>query len=362
MADTEIVNTEIIEINDIREITHFKGVSFSQFRKTDVIKELIKSLLDGKVESACYWSAELICSGHFLDLWDTIILFFSKYIHLGNPKLVNYIELRFTQFKHILKNGYLEQELKLRDNIKIRKLFAEIIIIFHYSKKKHPLTEIKIQSTHLDALHSQYKYKAPTLSYINEYLLEEDLKDLIIPLNEFSFNLSLHGKNGLDACYWIEWLIQFEKKCIAQHINILGRRNFPDIPSKFQTDMVFCVWSIILGEAKVRSELIKRMVESSFTLFCLKYSAGSFKKRKYLIYFSVELLTSEISNIPIVEDKSKIEQLLSNLNIIYKQIKKKEVSPGTDYLFTNIKNNNLEKTIVKLDTMNDFQTKFTPRL
>ena len=189
MADTEIVNTEIIEINDIREITHFKGVSFSQFRKTDVIKELIKSLLDGKVESACYWSAELICSGHFLDLWDTIILFFSKYIHLGNPKLVNYIELRFTQFKHILKNGYLEQELKLRDNIKIRKLFAEIIIIFHYYKKKHPLTEIKIQSTHLDALHSQYKYKAPTLSYINEYLLEEDLKDLIIPLNEFSFNL-----------------------------------------------------------------------------------------------------------------------------------------------------------------------------
>jgi hypothetical protein len=193
-------------------------------------------------------------------------------------------------------------------------------------------------------------------------LLEEDLKDLIIPLNEFSFNLSLHGKNGLDACYWIEWLIQFEKKCIAQHINILGRRNFPDIHSKFQKDMVFCVWSIILGESKVRSELIKRMVESSFTLFCLKYSAGSFKKRKYLIYFSVELLTSEISNIPIVEDKSKIEQLLTNLNIIYKQIKKNEVSPGTDYLFTNIKNNNLEKTIVKLDTMNDFQTKFTPRL
>ena len=46
--------------------------------------------------------------------------------------------------KEIIENGYIDNELRLRNNIKIRKLFAEIICILCLSPKKHIVQIIKI--------------------------------------------------------------------------------------------------------------------------------------------------------------------------------------------------------------------------
>ena len=62
------------EINDVRKDSEFRKISFSKFQKTSVKKELLQCLIASKIEPACYWVAELICAGHYLELFVTLLI------------------------------------------------------------------------------------------------------------------------------------------------------------------------------------------------------------------------------------------------------------------------------------------------
>ena len=46
-----------------------------------------------------------------------------------------------------------------------------------------------------------------------------------------------------------------------------------------------------------------------------------------------------------------IENISNKIYIIYREVKKNEITPSTDYLFTGIQRSNLEKSIEKLDKL-----------
>jgi hypothetical protein len=352
------------DINDKRHSKEFKGITFSNYKKSAAKKELLKYLKSGKIEDACYWSAEYICAGHFLELWEILFLFISNNVHLGNPLLPTYLDLRFNDFKSIVNNGYIGNEIKMRNNNKIRRLFAEIICIICQSKKKNSFDAPKIKEIEYGSTHLTTRLKAESILYVhNTFRHSEDPKELFIAVNELAYHITKRIKNANEAFYWVEWITGFESLCKKNSKIKLkgGRRNYA-VENKCQTDIVWLIWDIILNEAYKRNKAIKKIIESLNNLFCIRYQPGSKKKRRFMMYFAISLLTEPFdTKIPLLKNEETVKKMTSKINIIYQIVKKNEIKPATDYLFNNsFTSGNLEKTIDKLDKMSKL-TNLVPR-
>ena len=343
-----------MEINDIREPGQFKGETFSKYKKVDVRNQLIQNMIRGKIEPACYWSAELICAGHFMELWETILHYAGKHIHLGNPKIIPYLEMRFGGFRQIIQQGHHLNELQLRNHPIIRKLFAEVIATLTYSERKHSFESIKINRVEeFDMTQMTERLKAPSMRYAEGLFMKEDPKELYIAINEFCFHLE--NRNMVNACYWVEWVIEFDLICRKRKESCLCQKRLEKpVENKYQRDIIWLVWDGLMAVVeKAGNPFIEKLMSSLLTLFCIKYTTGACKKRRYLLYFAVALLTEPVpTHIELVVKKELVANAVEKIGEVYKQIKKNEQSPNTEYLFNNLeKASNFEKSIRKLEMM-----------
>jgi len=344
------------EINDIRSAGHFKGITFSGFKKTEVRNQFIENLKKGKVEPACYWCAELVCAGHYIDVWETILYFMGKHIHLGNPKMAIYLQMRFQVFRNIVSQGFYTSELQLRNNLSIRKLFAELVCNVALSNKKPSFESIKInRAEEFDMTQMSERLKATASTFVEPIFQAKDPKEIWIALNEFAYNISPEIRNMNNACYWIEWLTEFDGICkIKKEPTRCEPRNYA-VENKYRRDIIWMVWDTLIYYVDEKKDaFLKKVMTSILDLFCIKYTTASCKKRRYLLYFAVALLTEPVPiNVEIIANKSVLENVVLQINNVYKQIKKNEHSPNTEYLFSGIeRENNLEKTIMKMEMMN----------
>jgi|UniRef100_A0A6C0DYF4 hypothetical protein len=344
------------EINDVRKSTEFKGESFSKYKKSEVRAQLIQNMTKGKIEPACYWAAELVCAGHYMELWEIILHYVGKHIHLGNPKIVYYLEMRFQIFRNIIHEGHYITELHLRNSDKIRKLFAEVVAVLTYSNRKHSFEPIKINRVEeFDMTQMTERLKAPSMNYAEPIFQKEDPKELYIAINEFAFNISKEKRHMLNACYWVEWVIEFDLICRKRKVSCLcEKRSTYSVENKYQRDPIWLVWDTLLFYSNENDNpFLSKLMGSIMNLFCIKYTSGSSKKRRYLLYFAVALLTEPVpTDVELIARKELVYNVVEKINEVYKQIKKNEQSPNTEYLFNNLdKENNFEKSLRKMEIM-----------
>ena len=295
-------------IEDIRTLDQFKTITFSKYKRTDVKKEWVKSMIKATIEPCCYWTTELICSGLFSDLWELILFFYAKYIHIGNPKLHNNWDMRFQLFK---KAAIQLNELNLRNNIEIRKLFIEIVCVLCTSTRSHSYEAIQISK---ESGIPKSKLLAPTIEF-NKAFQPSDPRELIVAMNEFGY--MLHSKNAMGACYWVEWIIQFTNahKCVAVE------RSYS---SKHKSDAIWIVWDTILYYTT--HALCKQIIESLLHLFSIAFVPASKERRKFLIYEAITLCCDSVKlDISMISNSKVIEQAYEKCWLMFKDIKKHEI-------------------------------------
>jgi hypothetical protein len=328
---------ETNEITDIRLQNDFKTISFSGYAKSKVRAELIKSIHNCDIEPAFYWSIELICAGHLNDLWNVIIYYSSRYIHITNPKLHVYLSYRFTKFKTIANNGSITNDLEFRNNKEVRKLFAELISILCFSKKNHAFEDYTIKSNEeFDITNITNKLKAPNIKFATPIFQSSDPKEIFIAINEFMYNLSNEIKDAITACYWVEWILKFDfisKQ--KKHTCECERRSFAMVDEKYQKNIVWVLWDCIIHVAQDKK--YNKIITSLFSLFCIKYKPSLNKMRKYVLYSAISFITETIVfENPLLNNNITTEivkDLTDKIDLIYKQVKRNEHSPKMDYLF-----------------------------
>jgi hypothetical protein len=344
-------------INDMRLPNEFRSITFSEYKKTQVKTQFTLSLVNNKIEPACYWCSELICAGHFMDVWEVIFHFAGKYIHVGNPKLFIYLEKRYSTFREIMSQGMFLNELQLRNHPVIRQLFAQIVAVLITSNKKYSVEAVKInKQEEYDITQMTDRFIAPNIQYINDIFKKDDPRELFIAANEFAYNVSKDKLNMRNACYWIEWIIEFDLICKKRKQPCFCEtRPFVKVETKFRNDCIWILWETLFHYCNEKDNaFISELMSSIYALFCVKYTTASCKRRRYLLYFAVALLTENVStNIDLFSNKTFIHTVTNNINRVYRQVKKKEHVPTTDYLFNNLEQENaFEQSLRKLQLVN----------
>jgi hypothetical protein len=355
-----------VEINDVRAQEDFRMCTFSGYKKTKVRLELILSLRRGRVEAACNWGAELICAGHAADLWESILLFAAVYVHLGNPRLPVYLAHRFNEFRALVRGIYAQDELRLRNNSKIRALFGEATAVLCQSKQKHPFERVELDLKYcFQLMHMTERLAAPEVRYVLGVFQEEDPNELFIAANELAYHVSTSSKSSVEACYWIEWIIALDQARRRTGSKLVAaRRQIAAVPSKHEVDSVWLIWAILLQEASSRSPpMVETTLKSLLSLFAIRFTPACKARRRFLLYWAISALCDPTCwSTPIVADPTATAQVRTNIDKVYAGVKQNEVAPPTDYLSHGGGASAFDRTAARLEKLDELMETGVPRL
>ena len=306
-----------MQISDVRIQKDFTKTTFSGYKKSDVVKAFDRSLVSGSLERACFWAAELVCSGRFLDVWETIMVTYCQNCFSSAPKVVMILSELLNSFGSLANGQYSGNELELRNVDHIRTLVAQAVASVACPQKTHAIKRIKVPVQEFDIVAIPHRMKAPDTSYASDYRVG-DPKELFIATNELVFALT--GSYDITlACYWIEWIAGYTAFCKKKKVVLTCATRHDISGGTRSNDVVWMVWEAIQKAAKTEHQ--KRALSALLRLFKMQYKASTMSKRIYLLYAAVKACSPDFILIGSLDSVSTgMKEACSYTNRLYKVV------------------------------------------
>ena len=225
--------------------------------------------------------------------------------------------------------------------------------------------------------------EAPDLSFARAFFQEDDANEVFIAVNELAFHLSSSSSSPpqgekrrssmCQAFFWVDWMIGFDAACRKNKNRgkkfQCARRPNAYIDQVHQLDSIWLVWDCFFHSCVGANPATERTVRALHRLFSIDYRPCVAKKRRHLLHFLTLFFFETRGGCgggggsggggPRVvllspEKKLVVASHLANQKCIYRQIKRAEKSPKTEYLFSNLRQpkTEFEKSISKMHILN----------
>lgn len=338
-------------------------MSFSGYKRGQLIPFLYKNLNDKKSEVVMAIVAEMHCSTYYNDIENFIISFYANHLIISNLTYAVFI------FKCFEKIGKIKESLpKCQHNIslinsnEIRNIYCSIF------------------SNFLETKHNKFIFKIETKCYLDEvFLIHSNLKSFNIVFDDNNIALSEKLSRGIreilywtenpalnvdnieKILYWINWCCRIEslEKKIYSGVILTFNSKFSILNKiKKNNGWEFFLWTKIWNINQKNNHLNKNLLRSLTKLFFLNYTRAKLKERAGILALGILVCNFE-HKIKIERKITKMEIFTSlNANQFYKNI---SIEDDNDDKYLDYYNtiNNIEDTkqIQKIYKANKMESK-----
>jgi hypothetical protein len=312
------------QIVDTRTIKDFKIDTYNKFKKKDVFKLLYSQLKNQNIDNSNHWGAELVISGHIVELFEKIIEFYITEISIKNPKYIIYLWKQYEYFTEIVNS--LDDILEARNVLEIRNMFIDIITTITLCEQNTLPKIQKINVLDISNL-SNIRILFPNKDLVIRFVKSNDIPQIILPVNEIINHIKTPRKSSSDMIiYWLSWLVQWETDYVKKNnIGALAERPNDKIEKIYWRDFVWLIWEIVIHEAELQNnEIVREIVNKNYRFYVYYHNKkNKFKKLYFLIYSLIIFVLPIDYTINIYSNfgnYSKIILATANVNSLYNYI------------------------------------------